>query len=82
MCCILTSFNLTNLIGESLNLHRSWRHLVVLFRQKLRDQSLDVEEQNVPVSVLRVGPESVDHKRERSTLLLNLLFNINLGFKL
>ena len=55
---------------------------VALFRQKLRDQSLDVKEQNGPVRVLRVGPESVDHKRERSTLLLNLLFNINLGFKL
>lgn len=62
----------SNLVGESLHFHRSRRHLVVFFRQKLGDQSLDVEEQNVAVRVLRVGAEPVDDQRERATLLLNL----------
>jgi len=70
---------LTNLICEPLNLHRSWRHLVVLFGQELRDQSLDVEEQDVAVSVLRVGPEPVNNERERATLFLNLKWAFSLN---
>jgi hypothetical protein len=48
------------LICETLHLHRSRRHLTVLFGQHLSDQGLHVEEQDVTFRVLRVGSETID----------------------
>ena len=59
MTYFLSSFKIY-LVCETLNLHRPRRHLAVLFGQHLRDQGLDIEEQDVAFGVLRVGSETVD----------------------